>query len=164
MNEKKLRFDTLQVHAGQTPDPATGARAVPIYQTSSYVFKDTAEAEGRFALTVPGNIYSRLTNPTVDVFEQRVASLEGGSAGLATASGSAAVTYSILNIAGVGDEIVAASTLYGGTYHLFADTLPKFGIKTLFVNPDQPDNFAKAITDKTKALYIETLGNPGINV
>ncbi|SDM79744.1 O-acetylhomoserine aminocarboxypropyltransferase/cysteine synthase family protein [Acetanaerobacterium elongatum] len=164
MSEKKLRFDTLQVHAGQTPDPATGARAVPIYQTTSYVFKDSAEAEGRFALTVPGNIYSRLTNPTVDVFEQRVAALEGGAAGLATASGAAAVTYAIQNIAGVGDEIVSASTLYGGTYHLFADTLPKFGIKTTFVNPDDPENFRKAITEKTKALYIETLGNPGINV
>ncbi len=164
MSEKKLKFDTLQVHAGQTPDPVTGARAVPIYQTTSYVFKDTAEAEGRFALTVPGNIYSRLTNPTVDVFEQRVATLEGGSAGLATASGSAAVTYAIENIAGVGDEIVSASTLYGGTYHLFADTLPRFGIKTVFVNPDDPENFRKAITEKTKALYVETLGNPGINV
>ena len=164
MSEKRLRFDTLQVHAGQTPDPATGARAVPIYQTTSYVFKDSAEAEGRFALTVPGNIYSRLTNPTVDVFEQRVAALEGGSAGLATASGAAAVTYAIQNIASVGDEIVSASTLYGGTYHLFADTLPKFGIKTTFVNPDDPENFRKAITEKTKALYIETLGNPGINV
>ncbi len=164
MSEKKLRFDTLQVHAGQTPDPVTGARAVPIYQTTSYVFKDTDEAEGRFALTVPGNIYSRLTNPTVDAFEQRVAALEGGSAGLATASGSAAITYAILNIASAGDEIVAASTLYGGTYHLLADTLPKFGIKTVFVDPENPENFAAAITGKTKALFIETLGNPGINI
>ena len=165
MSERKYAFDTLQVHAGQeTPDPATGARAVPIYQTTSYVFKDTAEAEGRFGLKIPGNIYSRLTNPTTDVFEQRIAALEGGSAGLATASGAAAVTYSILNIAGTGDEVVSASTLYGGTYNLFASTLPKYGIKTIFVDPDDPENFRKAVTEKTKAIYIETLGNPGINV
>ncbi len=164
MSERKLGFDTLQVHAGQVPDPATGARAVPIYQTTSYVFKDTAEAEGRFALTNPGNIYSRLTNPTTDAFEQRVAALEGGSAGLATASGAAAITYAIENIASAGDEIVAASTLYGGTYHLFADTLPKFGIKTIFVDPEDPENFRKAITDKTKAIFYETLGNPANNV
>ncbi|MGV8905450.1 MAG: O-acetylhomoserine aminocarboxypropyltransferase/cysteine synthase family protein [Acetobacterium sp.] len=164
MSERKLGFDTLQVHAGQTPDPATGARAVPIYQTTSYVFKDTAEAEGRFALTNPGNIYSRLTNPTTDAFEQRVAALEGGTAGLATASGAAAIAYSIQNIAKVGDEIVSANTIYGGTYHLFADTLPKFGITTVFVNPDDPENFRKAITEKTKAIFIETLGNPGINI
>ncbi|KAF5057166.1 Cys/Met metabolism PLP-dependent enzyme [anaerobic digester metagenome] len=164
VSERKLGFDTLQVHAGQTPDPVTGARAVPIYQTTSYVFKDTAQAEGRFALTDAGNIYSRLTNPTTDAFEQRVAALEGGSAGLATASGAAAITYAIQNIASAGDEIVSASTLYGGTYHLFAETLPKFGINTIFVDPDDPENFRKAITDKTKALFIETLGNPGINV
>lgn len=164
VSERKLGFDTLQVHAGQTPDPVTGARAVPIYQTTSYVFKDSAQAEGRFALTDAGNIYSRLTNPTTDAFEQRVAALEGGSAGLATASGAAAITYAIQNIASAGDEIVSASTLYGGTYHLFAETLPKFGINTIFVDPDDPENFRKAITDKTKALFIETLGNPGINV
>lgn len=164
MSERKLGFDTLQVHAGQKPDPATGARAVPIYQTTSYVFKDTAEAEGRFALTNPGNIYSRLTNPTTDAFEQRVAALEGGSAGLATASGAAAIAYSIQNIAKVGDEIVAASTLYGGTFHLFSDTLPKFGITTVFVDPDDPENFRKAITEKTKAIFIETLGNPANNL
>ena len=164
MSERKLGFDTLQVHAGQTPDPATGARAVPIYQTTSYVFKDTAEAEGRFALTNPGNIYSRLTNPTTDAFEQRVAALEGGSAGLATASGAAAITYSVLNIAKAGDEIVSASTLYGGTYHLFSETLPKFGITTVFVDPDDPENFRKAITEKTKAIFIETLGNPANNL
>ncbi len=164
MSERKLKFDTLQVHAGQSPDPATGARAVPIYQTTSYVFKDTDEAEGRFGLKIPGNIYSRLTNPTTDVFEQRIAALEGGSAAIAVASGAAAVTYSILNIAGAGDEIVSASTLYGGTYNLFAHTLPRYGIKTVFVDPDDPSNFEKAITEKTKALYLETLGNPGINV
>lgn len=165
MSERKWKFDTLAVQAGQeNPDPATGARAVPIYQTTSYVFKDTAEAEGRFGLTVPGYIYSRLTNPTTDVFEQRIAALEGGSAALGVASGAAAITYSILNIASAGDEIVSASTLYGGTYNLFSSTLPRYGIKTTFVDPDDPENFRKAITDKTKALYIETLGNPGINV
>lgn len=164
MSERKFGFDTLQVQAGQKPDPATGARAVPIYQTSSYVFKNTDEAEGRFGLTIPGNIYSRLTNPTTDVFEQRIAALEGGSAALGVASGAAAVTYSILNIAGAGDEIVSASTLYGGTYNLFAHTLPKYGIHTVFVDPDDVSNFEKAITPKTKALYYETLGNPGINV
>lgn len=165
MSEKKYGFDTLQVHAGQeTPDPATGARAVPVYQTTSYVFKDTDEAEGRFGLKVPGNIYSRLTNPTTDVFEQRIAALEGGTAGLATASGAAAITYAILNVAGAGDNIVSASTLYGGTYNLFAVTLPRYGVTTTFVDPDEPENFQKAINDKTKAVYIETLGNPGINV
>lgn len=165
MSKKDWKFDTLQVQAGQEePDPATGARAVPIYQTSSYVFKNTTEAEGRFALTIPGNVYSRIMNPTTDVFEKRIAALEGGSAALATASGAAAITYSILNIAGAGDEIVSASTLYGGTYNLFATTLPRYGINTVFVDPDDPENFRKAITDKTKALYIETLGNPGINV
>ncbi len=165
MSKKELGFDTIQVHAGQeVPDPATGARSVPIYQTSSYVFKDTKEAEGRFGLTIPGNIYSRLTNPTTDIFEQRIAALEGGSAALATASGAAAVTYSILNVAGAGDNIVSASTLYGGTYNLFATTLPRYGITTTFVDPDDPENFRKAINDKTKAVYFETLGNPSINV
>ena len=164
MSDRKFGFDTLQVQAGQKPDPATGARAVPIYQTSSYVFKDTAEAEGRFGLTVPGYIYSRLTNPTTDVFEQRIAALENGTAGIAVASGAAAVTYSILNLAGAGDEIVSASTLYGGTYSLFAHTLPRYGIHTVFVDPDDVSNFEKAITPKTKAIFYETLGNPGINV
>ena len=164
MSKRKYGFDTLQVQAGQKPDPATGACAVPIYQTTSYVFKNTAEAEGRFGLTIPGNIYSRLTNPTTDVFEQRIAALEGGSAGLGVASGAAAVTYSILNLAGEGDEIVSAGTLYGGTYNLFAHTLPKYGIHTVFADPDDAGNFEKAITPKTKAIYYETLGNPGINV
>lgn len=164
MSSRKFAFDTLQVQAGQIPDPATGSRAVPIYQTTSYVFAGTDEAEGRFALKIPGNIYSRLTNPTTEVFEKRIAALEDGSAALGVASGAAAVTYAILNIAGAGDEIVAASTLYGGTYNLFAHTLPKYGIRTVFVNPDDPENFEKAITPKTKALYYETLGNPGINV
>jgi O-acetylhomoserine (thiol)-lyase len=159
------KFDTLQVQAGQEePDPATGARAVPIYQTSSYVFKDTDQAEARFALKDPGAIYSRLGNPTVDVFEKRVAALEGGTAALGVASGAAAVTYAVLNVAGAGDEIVAASTLYGGTFNLFEHTLPHYGVKTVFVDPDDPENFRRAITDRTKAIYYETLGNPGINV
>ncbi len=162
--DKKLGFDTLQVHAGQKPDPTTGARAVPIYQTTSYVFEDTKQAEGRFALTDAGNIYSRLTNPTTDVFEQRIAALEGGTAGLATASGAAAVTYAILNVAGAGDEIVSASTLYGGTYSLFAHTLPKYGVTTRFVDPDKVENFEAAINEKTKAIYYESLGNPSNNV
>ena len=164
MSEKKLHFETLQQHAGQVPDPVTGARAVPIYQTTSYVFKDAQEAEDRFALRKPGYIYGRLTNPTQDVLEKRLAALEGGTAGLAVASGAAAVTYSILNIAGAGDEIVAASTLYGGTYELFNDTLPQLGITTHFVDPDHLEEIEKAITPKTKAVYIETLGNPAINI
>ncbi|NLP43166.1 MAG: homocysteine synthase [Peptococcaceae bacterium] len=164
MNNKNWGFDTLQVHAGQVPDPATGSRAVPIYQTTSYVFNDTEHAANLFALKEPGNIYTRIMNPTTDVLEKRIAALEGGVGALAVSSGSAAVTYSILNIAGYGDEIVAASTLYGGTYNLFALTLPKLGIKTRFVNPDEPENFAKAITEKTKALYVEAIGNPGTNL
>ncbi len=164
MGERKLGFDTLQVHAGQKPDPATGSRAVPIYQTTSYVFRDTEHGANLFSLKEPGNIYTRIMNPTNDVFEQRIAALEGGVAALAVASGSAAITYSVLNIAGSGDEIVSASTLYGGTYNLFSVTLPKLGIKTTFVDPDDPENFRKAINERTKALYIETIGNPGINI
>ena len=164
MSERKWKFDTLQVHAGQKPDPATGARAVPIYQTTSYVFKDTEHAENLFALKEIGNIYTRIMNPTNDVFEQRIAALEGGVGALAVASGSAAITYAILNIAGAGDEIVSASTLYGGTYNLFSVTFPKLGIKTTFVDPDDPENFRKAINANTKAIYIETIGNPGINI
>lgn len=164
MSERKLGFDTLQVHAGQKPDPTTGSRAVPIYQTTSYVFNNTEHAANLFALKEVGNIYTRIMNPTNDVFEQRIAALEGGVAALAVASGSAAITYSILNIAGVGDEIVSASTLYGGTYNLFSVTLPRLGIKTVFVDSDDPENFRKAINSKTKALYVETIGNPGINL
>ncbi|RTK99725.1 MAG: homocysteine synthase [Proteobacteria bacterium] len=160
----KLRFETLQVHAGQEPDPTTGARAVPIYQTTSYNFKDTEHAANLFGLKEFGNIYTRLMNPTSDVFEKRIAALEGGVAALAVASGSAAITYAIMNLASAGDEIVSASSLYGGTYNLFAVTLPKYGINTVFVNPDNPDNFAQAITSKTKALYIETIGNPSANI
>lgn len=164
MSDRKLKFDTLQVHAGQTVDPATNSRAVPIYQTTSYVFNDCAHAENLFALKETGNIYTRIMNPTVDVFEQRIAALEGGIAGLGLASGSAAITYAVLNIAGAGDEIVSASTLYGGTYNLFNVTLPRLGIRTKFVDPDDPENFRRAITDKTRALYIETIGNPGTNI
>lgn len=164
MSEKKYRFDTLQVHAGQVPDPATGSRSVPIYQTTSYVFNSTGHAANLFALKEPGNIYTRIMNPTTDVFEKRMAALEGGVGALAVSSGSAAITYAVMNIAGSGDEIVSASTLYGGTYNLFSTTLPRFGIKTVFVDPDDPENFRKAITPRTKALFIETIGNPGINL
>lgn len=164
MSERQLKFDTLQVHGGQTADPTTGSRAVPIYQTSSYVFDNAEHAANLFGLKETGNIYTRIMNPTTDVFEQRIAALEGGVGALAVASGSAAVTYAILNIAGVGDEIVSANTLYGGTYNLFSTTLPKLGVKTVFVHPDDPENFRKAVTEKTKALYIETIGNPGINL
>ena len=164
MSERKLSFETLQVHAGQVPDPTTGSRAVPIYQTSSFVFKNADHAANLFQLKEPGNVYARIMNPTTDVFEKRVAALEGGVAGLATASGMSAIFYSILNVANSGDEIVAASTLYGGTYELFNVTLRKLGINVIFVDPDEPENFRKAITDKTKALYGETIGNPKINV
>jgi len=164
VSERQYKFDTLQVHAGQKPDPTTNSRAVPIYQTTSYVFNDADHGARLFALQEPGNIYTRIMNPTTDVFEQRIAALEGGVAGLGVASGSAAVTYSIMNIAGAGDEIVSASTLYGGTYNLFLYTLPKYGINTIFVDPDDPENFRKAINDKTKAVFIESIGNPGINI
>jgi len=164
MSTRKLKFDTLQVHAGQKPDPTTGACAVPIYQTTSYVFNNSDHAEKLFALEESGNIYTRIMNPTSDVFEQRIAALEGGVGALAVASGSAAITYSILNIAGTGDEIVSAKTLYGGTHNLFSFTLPKLGIKTIFVDPDDPENFREAINENTKALYIESIGNPGINI
>ena len=161
---KNFRFETLQLHAGQSPDKSTGSRAVPIYQTTSYVFNNADHAENLFALKEMGNIYTRIMNPTTDVLEQRMAALEGGVGALAVASGSAAITYAILNIAGTGDEIVAASTLYGGTYNLFSTTLPRLGIKTTFVDSDDPQNFAKAITEKTKALYVETIGNPQTNL
>jgi O-acetylhomoserine (thiol)-lyase len=164
MSGKKLRFETLQVHAGQSIDKETGARAVPIYQTSSYVFHNSEHAANLFALKEPGNIYTRIMNPTSDVFEKRIAALEGGIGALAVASGSAAITYAILNIAEAGDEIVAASTLYGGTYNLFAYTFPKLGIKTRFVNPDHLKEFRDSINEKTKLVYIETIGNPSTNL
>ncbi len=159
------RFETLQVHAGQEqPDPATDARAVPIYATTSYVFKDSATAAGRFGLSVPGNIYTRLMNPTSSVFEERIAALEGGAGALATASGSAAITYAIQNIATAGDHIVASTNVYGGTYNLLAHTLKEQGLTTDFVDPSDPANFEKAIKENTKLLYAETLGNPNSNV
>jgi O-acetylhomoserine (thiol)-lyase len=162
--ERKLSFETLAVHAGQEIDPNTFARAVPLYQTTSYGFRDAEHAADLFSLKEFGNIYTRLMNPTTDVFEQRIAALEGGAGALATASGMAAISFSILNIAGTGDEIVSASSLYGGTYNLFSTTLPKLGIKVHFVDSDDPENFRQAITDKTKAIFAETIGNPQGNV
>ncbi|WP_068620226.1 homocysteine synthase [Paenibacillus tuaregi] len=158
--ERKLAFETLAIHGGQEIDPTTQSRAVPIYQTTSYGFRDTEHAANLFGLKEFGNIYSRIMNPTNDVFEKRIAELEGGVGALATSSGQAAITFAILNIAGAGDEIVSSSTLYGGTYNLFSTTLAKLGIKVTFVDASNPENFRAAITDKTKALYAETLGNP----
>lgn len=165
METKNLRFETLQLHVGQEqPDPATDARAVPIYQTASYVFRNSTHAADRFALRDEGNIYGRLTNPTQAVLEQRMAALEGGVAALAVASGAAAVTYAIANIARAGDHIVAAKTIYGGSYNLLAHTLKDYGIETTFVDPSRPQNFEDAIRDHTRAVFIETLGNPNSNV
>jgi O-acetylhomoserine (thiol)-lyase len=164
MSDKKWGFNTLALHAGQQPDPVTGAMAVPIYQTTSYVFKDSDHAARLFSLEESGNIYTRMMNPTTDVFEKRMAALEGGIGALALASGSAAITMAIMNIASNGDEVVSASTLYGGTYNLFASTLPRYGIKVRFVDSDDPENFRKAVNDHTKAFFAETLGNPNINV
>ena len=159
------KFETIQIHAGQErPDPATDARAVPIYATTSYVFKDSAQAAGRFGLSEGGNIYTRLMNPTSSVFEERIAALEGGAGALATASGSAAITYAVQNIATVGDHIVSSANLYGGTYNLFANTLKEQGLDVSFVDPSDPENFEKAIKDNTKLLYAETLGNPNSDV
>jgi len=159
------KFETIQIHAGQEkPDPATDARAVPIYATTSYVFKDSAQAAGRFGLTEGGNIYTRLMNPTSDVFEQRIAALEGGVGALATASGSAAISYAIQNIATAGDHIVSSVNLYGGSYNLLAHTLKDQGLTTTFVDPADPENFEKAIRPETKLLYAETLGNPNSDV
>ncbi len=162
---KDYKFETLQVHVGQeTADPTTDSRAVPIYATTSYVFKDSEQAAGRFNLTEDGNIYTRLMNPTSDVFEKRMAALEGGVAALSTASGSAAITYAVQNIALVGDHVVSSMNLYGGTYNLFANTLVDQGITTTFVDPSVPENFEKAIQPNTKMLYAETLGNPNADV
>ncbi|MGE5704532.1 MAG: homocysteine synthase [Clostridia bacterium] len=158
------RPETLALHGGQEVDPTTGSRAVPIYQTSSYVFRDADHAANLFALKEFGNIYSRIMNPTSDAFEKRVALLEGGVGALATASGQAAITFAILNIAGAGDEVVASSSLYGGTYNLFYHTLPKLGIKFHFVDQSNPENFRAKINEKTKAVFVETIGNPRINV
>ena len=165
-SEQNTTYDleTLSLHGGQSPDPTTGSRAVPIYQTTSYVFHDTDHAESLFSLDEPGNIYSRIGNPTVEVFEKRMALLEEGVAAVATSSGMSAITLSILNLASAGDEIVAGSNLYGGTYNLFAVTLPRYGINVKFVDPENPENFRAAITSKTKAVFAETIGNPGLQV
>lgn len=164
LDKNRLHFETLQLHVGQEePDPATDARAVPIYQTTSYVFRDSQHAADRFALKDPGNIYGRLTNSTQAVLEERIAALEGGSSALALASGAAAVTYTILGLTLAGDHIVSANTIYGGTYNLLDNTLPVYGITTTFVDPSNPANFEAAIRPETKALYIETLGNPNCN-
>ena len=163
-DERKFAPETLAIHAGQELDPTTYSRAVPLYQTTSYGFRDTEHAANLFGLKEFGNIYTRIMNPTNDVFEKRVAELEGGIGALSTASGQAAITFSILNIAGAGDEIVSSATLYGGTYNLFSTTLAKLGIKVKFVDASNPENFRAAITDKTKALYAETLGNPKCDV
>ena len=159
------KFETLQLHVGQeSPDPASDARAVPIYQTTSYVFRNSDHAEARFGLADAGNIYGRLTNSTQDVLEKRLAALEGGSAGLATASGAAALAYTFQALAQAGDHIVAAKTIYGGTYNYLAHTFPRHGVTTTFVDPDDPANFEAAIRDNTKAVFIETLGNPNSNI
>jgi O-acetylhomoserine (thiol)-lyase len=157
-------LETQCLHAGQVPDPTTMSRAVPIYRTSSYTFRDTEHAANLFALKELGNIYTRLMNPTQDVLEKRVAAMEGGVAALAVSSGTSAIFYSIINICQAGDEFVAASNLYGGSYTMFKDILPQFGIKAILVDPNDPENFRKAITDKTKLLYCETIGNPGLDV
>lgn len=159
--DNNYHFETIQLHAGQeNPDPATDARAVPIYQTTSFVFKNSAHAAARFALADAGNIYGRLTNSTVDAFEQRIAALEGGVAALGVASGAAAINYTFLNLASAGDNIVSAKTIYGGTYNLLEHTLPQYGITATFVDPDEEGAFENAINDKTKAVFIETIGNP----
>lgn len=159
-----LQKETLLLHGGQQPDPVTGSRAVPIHKTTSFVFRDTEHAQNLFALAETGNIYSRITNPTVDVFEQRIALLEGGTAAVAFSSGMAAIAFSILNIAGAGDEIIASENLYGGTFNLFAHTLPRYGITVKFVDSTDPENFRAAVTDKTKAFFGEIIGNPSLNV
>jgi O-acetylhomoserine (thiol)-lyase len=164
MSIPRDHLSTLALHAGQTADPTTGARAVPIYQTTSYVFKSTEHAANLFALKEFGNIYTRLMNPTTDVFEQRVAALEGGTGALGVASGQAAITYSLLAITRLGDEIVAGNNLYGGTYQLFHYTFPKLGRTVKFVNSRDPEAFRRAITPKTRAIYAETVGNPKLDV
>lgn len=163
--ERKFRFETLQLHVGQEQaDPATDARAVPIYQTSSYVFHDCQDAADRFALSAGGNIYGRLTNPTEDIFERRMAALEGGSAALAVASGAAAIAYTFQNLAHQGDHIVAARNIYGGTYNFLAHTFPDFGVTTTFVDPFDEKELEGAIRENTKAVFLETLGNPNSDV
>src|SRR5690348_4436959 len=163
-DKKPQRLATLAIHGGQTPDPTTNARAVPIYQTTSYVFDDADHAARLFALQEFGNIYTRIMNPTTDVFEKRIAALEGGAAGLATASGQAAETLTITTLASAGDDIVSTTSLYGGTYNLFHYTLPKLGINVTFVDADDFAGLRAAISPKTKALYTETLGNPKLDI
>lgn len=164
MSDTKQGLYTQSLHAGQVPDPTTGSRTVPLYQTASYVFKSSEHAANLFALKEFGNIYTRLMNPTTDVFEKRVAAIEGGTGALATASGQAAITYALLAVTRLGDEIVAADNLYGGTYQLFHHTLPKLGRTVKFVNSRSPEAFRKAVTDKTRAVYVETIGNPKLDV
>lgn len=165
MSERKLHFETLQLHAGQEqPDAATGARAVPIYQSASFVFQNSADAAARFSLEQPGEIYTRLGNPTQNVFEQRMAALEGGVAAVAVASGAAAITYALLNLTRQGDHIVAARTIYGGSYNLLAHTLPAYGVTATFVDPSDVQNFETAITPATRAIFLETMGNPNSNL
>lgn len=164
MTKNTFQPETLLLHGGQEPDPTTGSRAVPIYKTTSYAFKDTDHAQGLFALEQQGYIYTRIGNPTIDVLEQRIALLEGGTAAVALSSGMAAIAFSILNIARAGDEIVAAGNLYGGTFNLFANTLPRYGINVKFVDATDPENFKAAITPKTKALFAEIIGNPSLHV
>lgn len=165
MPEHNYKFETLQIHAGQErPDPATDARAVPIYATTSYVFKDSAQAAARFALKEGGNIYTRLMNPTTDVLEKRIAALEGGAAAIATATGAAAVDYAVRNIAKAGDHIVSSKTIYGGTYNYFANTLVESGVETTFVDGSDTSNFEKAIRPNTKAVFLESLGNPNSDI
>ena len=164
-NNKNYKFETLQLHVGQEqPDPATGARAVPIYQTTSYVFDNSAHAAARFGLSDPGNIYGRLTNSTQDVLEKRIAALEGGTAALAVASGAAAITYTIQTLAQAGEHIVAQKTIYGGTYNLLAHTLPQYGITATFVDAHDLSQIEGAIQENTKAIYLETLGNPNSDI
>lgn len=164
MSETNYAFETLALHAGQEPDPATTARGVPIYRTSSYVFRDTQHAADLFSLREPGNIYTRIMNPTQDILEKRVAALEGGAAALALSSGTSAVYYSIVNICSAGEEIISANNLYGGTYTMFSSILPQFDIRVKFVDQEKAENFEKAITAKTRAIYIETIGNPVLQV
>src|SRR5271157_1861148 len=164
MTTKKFHLGTTALHAGQVPDPTTGSRTVPIYQTSSYVFRNTEHAANLFGLRELGNIYTRLMNPTTDVFERRIAAIEGGTGALALASGQAAESFALLNITQPGDEIVSANNLYGGTYELFHYTFPKVGRKVNFVNSADPDSFEKALTEKTRAVYAETVGNPKLDV
>jgi O-acetylhomoserine (thiol)-lyase len=164
MPDKKYGFNTRAIHAGQKPDPATGSRAVPLYQTTSFVFENAQHGADLFNLTRSGDIYTRISNPTTAVFENRMADLEGGIGALALASGSAALTYSIMNLARTGDHIVAAATLYGGTINLLANNLPNYGITTTFVDPDDPENFSRAFRENTKAFFVESIGNPNSNV